>query len=455
MNAVTLKQVADWSGGALIQGVPGSVVTSVSTDSRSVGGNDLFVALKGERFDAHDFLPQVSGQGAAAVMVSSLTKATESFAGGVVHVKDTLAGLQMLARGYRNSLSGIRVVGLTGSNGKTSTKDFLSGVLSSGFSVCKTKGNLNNHIGVPLTILSTDSSHQYGVWEMGMNHFGEIEVLAEMARPDVAVVTNIGTAHIENLGTREAIAAEKSQLPLALDAGGYCVMPRGDDFFEYVSERVRGGMISVGFESGDVRAESMRVDDSGRVHFNLVSEFAESVPVSLPVRGRHMVSNALLAAAVGFKEGLTSSQIASGLASVTLTGGRLEEKTVGVFSILDDSYNANPDSMKAALMTLQEAMVKGRRVAVLGYMGELGHIEEEAHLALGEQAAALGVDILVTVGEKASRINTRADSIAVNLNFPSHEEVSIYLRSELTADDLILVKGSRGATMEKVIEGLQ
>jgi len=455
MNPLTLKQIADWSGGALIQGTPASVLSSVSTDSRSVGTEDLFIALKGERFDAHEFIEQVGEQGAAAILASSLPAATESFSGGIIHLRDTLKGLQNLARGYRNSLSGIRVVGLTGSNGKTSTKDFLGGVLSSAFTVSKTKGNLNNHIGVPLTVLSSDNSHQYGVWEMGMNHPGEIEVLAEIARPDIAVVTNIGTAHIENMGTREAIAEEKSQLPLAVSADGYCVMPRDDDFFEFVAERVLGEMISVGFECGDVRAASLRVDDSGRVHFDLVSEFADATPISLPVRGRHMVSNALLAAAVGLKEGLTPAQIAGGLSSVTLTGGRLEEKKVGGFSILDDSYNANPDSMEAALLTLQEAALKGRRVAVLGYMGELGHIEEEAHLALGEKAAALGVDLLITVGEKASRINTRAQSIGVNLNFPTHAEAAGYLKGELTSEDLVLVKGSRGATMEKVIEGLQ
>lgn len=455
MNAISLKQIADWSGGALIQGVPNAVVSSVSTDSRSVDGKGVFVALKGERFDAHDFIPQVNDRGAAGIFVSSLTEASESFSGAIIHVKDTLAGLQNLARGYRNSLSGIRVVGLTGSNGKTSTKDFLDGVLSSAFSVNKTKGNLNNHIGVPLTILSSDSSHRYGVWEMGMNHPGEIEVLTEMARPDVAVVTNIGTAHIENMGTRAAIAEEKSQLPLSVGPDGYCVMPCEDDFFGFVSERVRGEMISVGFERGDVRASSLGVDDFGKVHFDLVSEFAETTPITLPVRGRHMVSNALLAAAVGLKEGLTPAQIAEGLSAVRLTGGRLEEKRVGDYSILDDSYNANPDSMKAALLTLQEASVKGRRVAVLGYMGELGSIEKEAHLELGKRAADLGVDVLITVGEKASRINTRAEEVPVNLNFPSHEEAAEYLLGELSSEDLVLVKGSRGATMEKVIEGLQ
>lgn len=454
MNSVTLKCVADWAGGALIQGVPEATVTAVSTDSRKAGPGDLFVALKGDRFDAHDFLGQVGEGGASCVLVSSLNAATESLEGGIVHVKDTLASLQSLARRYRQSLSDLRVVGLTGSNGKTSTKDFLGGVLSAAHSVSKTAGNLNNHIGVPLTILSSDSENRYGIWEMGMNHSGEIEVLAEMARPDVAVITNIGTAHIEHLGSREAIAEEKSQLPAVLSESGYCVMPKGDDFFDYVSGRTRAAMISVGFGEGDVRAEGMSVDDAGRVHFDLVSEFAESTAVVLPVRGRHMVSNALLAAAVGLKEGMSSSLIAEALSSVKLTGGRLEEKSVGGFSILDDSYNANPDSMIAALTTLNEAKVRGRRVAVLGYMGELGHIEEEAHLALGEKAAELKVDLLVTVGEKAARINQRAEAVSTNLNFSTHAEASEFLRSELSGDDLVLVKGSRGASMEKVIEGL-
>lgn len=454
MKPVPLKQIADWCGGALIQGVPEERVEGISTDSRSVGRNDLFVALKGDRFDAHDFLTDVSKRNAAALLVHALPHSSESYPGGVIYVKETLRALQELARQYRKSLSGLRVIGLTGSNGKTSTKDFLGGVLSVASSVNKTRGNLNNHIGLPLTILRTDESNQYGVWEMGMNHAGEIEVLAEIAAPDAAVVTNIGTAHIENLGTREAIAKEKAQLPAAVSESGYCVMPREDDFFEEVSTHVRGEMISVGFTSGKVRAEGLELDSLGRVQFNLVSEYADSISLSLPVRGRHMVSNALLAAAVGFQEGLSPEQIQEGLSSVRLTGGRLEEKQVGEFTILDDSYNANPDSMKAALVTLQEAEVSGRRVAVLGYMGELGHIEEEAHLTLGEQAVTLGVDLLVTVGEKAARINTKAETLAVNLNFSSHEEAAAYLRDALTSEDLVLVKGSRGATMEKVIEGL-
>ncbi|MEM1441511.1 MAG: UDP-N-acetylmuramoyl-tripeptide--D-alanyl-D-alanine ligase [Verrucomicrobiota bacterium] len=454
MNAITLEQIADWSGGALIQGSPNDAVTAVSTDSRTVSSSELFVALKGDRFDAHDFLEGVAERQAGAVLVHSLTSATEAFPGGIVHVKNTLSGLQGLARGYRKSLSGIRVVGLTGSNGKTSTKDFLAAVLSTGFSVNKTKGNLNNHIGVPLTILGSDSTHDFGIWEMGMNHSGEIEVLAEMAQPNVAVVTNIGTAHIENLESREAIAEEKSQLPAMVPAEGYCVMPRDNDFFDFVSEQVQGDMVSIGFEKGDLRAENLHVSDSGKMSFDLVSEFADSFSITLPVRGRHMVSNALLAAAVGFREGLTSEQVAEGLGSVELTGGRLEEKTIGGFAILDDSYNANPDSMRAALTTLQESTVSGRRVAVLGFMGELGHIEEEAHLTLGEEAVRLGVDILVTVGDKAARINQRAEELAVNLNFSSHEEAAEFLRDELTSGDLTLVKGSRGATMEKVIKGL-
>ncbi|MDF1824362.1 MAG: UDP-N-acetylmuramoyl-tripeptide--D-alanyl-D-alanine ligase [Verrucomicrobiales bacterium] len=454
MDPVTLKCVADWAGGALIQGVPEAAVTAVSTDSRKAGPGDLFVALKGDRFDAHDFLAQVSENGASCFLVSHLISATEGFEGGIVHVKDTLAGLQSLARGYRRSLSELRVIALTGSNGKTSTKDFLSGVLSAAHSVSKTAGNLNNHIGVPLTILRSGVEHNYGVWEMGMNHTGEIEVLAEMARPDAAVITNIGTAHIEYLGTREAIAEEKAQLPATLSDSGYCVMPHGDDFFDYVGTQTRAEMISVGFESGDVRAEGMALDESGRVHFDLVSAFSDSVPVILPVRGRHMVSNALLAAAVGLREGLSPALIAEALAAVKLSGGRLEEKSVGGYSILDDSYNANPDSMFAALSTLSEARVKGRRVAVLGYMGELGHLEEEAHLALGAQAAELKVDLLVTVGEKAARIHSRAGAVPVNLNFSTHAEAVQYLRNELSGDDLVLVKGSRGASMEKVIEGL-
>ena len=454
MKSLTLSQIALWTDGALIQGVPAQIVTSLTTDSRKAAPGGIFVALKGERHDAHKFLGDVAAAGATAVLVHALPAETESYTGGVIRVKDTLKALQSLAYHHRKASPDLFVVGVTGSNGKTSTKDFLSAVLAEGGQVNRTAGNLNNHIGLPLTILSGGEGDRFAVWEMGMNHPGEIEVLAEIARPDAAVITNIGTAHIEHMGTREAIALEKSSLPAAVPASGYCVMPASDDYYDFVKANVTCEMVPVGIGKGLVRADSLVADSDGRMRFDLCSDYGDAVEVILPVRGDHMVMNALLAAAVGLRQGIPPLAVAAALSRVRLTHGRLEERTVRGISFIDDSYNANPDSMLAALRTLQAAEVKGRRVAVLGFMGELGEFEVPEHHRLGERVVSHGIDALVTVTSRAALINERAAGIEMNLNFETHAAAADFLRDYLTEGDLVLVKGSRSAGMEQVIAHL-
>jgi len=450
MRTSTLFQVAEWADGALLQGVPSATVSSVSTDSRKIAPGDLFVALKGEKFDGHKFLADAAGAGAAALMVSTLPVETEAFGGGIIRVKDTLLGLQSLARRHRAASSGLFVVGVTGSNGKTSTKDFLTAVLSRGGAVNATSGNLNNHIGLPLTILSGRESDRYGVWEMGMNHPGEIGLLADIAAPDAAVITHIGTAHIEHMGSRVAIAAEKASLAEAVAPSGFCAMPARDDFYGFVRERVACEMVPVGIGEGEVRAERLSTGADGRARFEIASDFG-SAAVVLPVRGEHMVLNALLAAAVALRQGIAPEAVAAALSSASLAKGRLEEKIVRGITFLDDSYNANPDSMFAALRALRSSEVLGRRVAVLGFMGELGEHEESEHLRLGERVAECGIDALVTVGPRAARINERAGDLSPNANCNTHGEAADFLRAYLAPGDLVLVKGSRSAGMERVI----
>ncbi len=455
MMETNLKTLSDWAGGALIQGTPETLACGIATDSRSIPEGSLFVALKGDRFDAHNFLGDVVEQDPAAILVSALPKETESYMGGVIFVRDTLRALQDIARQHRTVCADLSVIGITGSNGKTSTKDFLGAVLSRAGRVSKTAGNFNNHIGVPLTVLSTAADARFGVWEMGMNHEGEIEVLAEIAAPDAAVITNVGTAHIEHLKTREAIAEEKSQLPRAISGDGYCAMPSSDDFYEYIAGAVSCEMIPTGGSAGVVRAEKVEVLAEGGSRFHLVSDFGSGAEVSLPVRGSHMIENSLLAAAVGLKEGLSSGEIAEALSQVQLTSGRLEEKQVRGISVLDDSYNANPDSMRAAVRVLNESNVSGRRVAVLGFMGELGDFEDSAHRELGGFAAESGIDALITVGDRAVLINEGAEGIVVSENFDSHGEAAGFLRDYLADGDLVLFKGSRAADMGKVLEGIE
>lgn len=454
MKTLTLSQIATWVDGALLQGVPSQEVTFLTTDSRKAAPGGIFLALKGERHDAHQFLGDVSAAGATAILVHALPSETEGYTGGIIRVKDTLKALQALAYHHRKASPDLFVVGVTGSNGKTSTKDFLRAVLAEGGRVNATAGNLNNHIGLPLTILSGGAGDRFAVWEMGMNHPGEIEILADIARPDAAVVTNIGTAHIEHMGTREAIALEKSSLPAAVPASGYCVMPASDEYFDFVKGAISCEMIPVGIGTGAVLAESLVADSDGRMRFDLCSDYGDAAAVVLPVRGDHMVMNALLAAAVGLRQGISPAAVAKALSNVQLTHGRLEERTVRGISFIDDSYNANPDSMHAALRTLQSAEVKGRRVALLGFMGELGVHEEPEHLRLGERVVEHGIDALITVTPRAALINERASALGVNLNFETHSAAADFLRDYLTGDDLVLVKGSRSAGMEQVIAHL-
>ena len=451
MIPLTLKQLASWCDGELLQGVPSAQVKSISTDSRKVGEGEIFLALKGDRFDGHDFIGSVAERKAGVIVVSNLTAETESFSGGIVRVKDTLNALQRLAFNHRRKSGRLFVVGITGSNGKTSTKDFLGVSLSAAGQVNHTVGNLNNHIGLPLTILAGHEDDKFGVWEMGMNHPGEIELLAEISRPDAAIITHVGTAHIEHMKTREAIAEEKSALAIAVPARGYCAMPVADDFFEYVSDRVSCELISVGIGEGDVRAEAVEVIEGGQTKFVLRSDMDDSPVIVLPVGGFHMVNNALLAAAVAIRQGIAPNVIAEKLGQVELSGGRLQEIIAGGIRFLDDSYNANPDSVKAALETLKISPVGGRRVAVLGFMGELGEHEREAHLSVGGAVVKTGVDALVTVGARAALINEGASGIKENHHFADHGTAFRFLRKFLGEDDLVLVKGSRAAAMEKVI----
>jgi len=433
------------------------MVSSITTDSRSAEKGDLFLALKGKRFDGHQYIDDVESKGVECVIVESLPESLESYSGAIIHVRDTLKALQNLAARYRRSMKEIFVIGVTGSNGKTTTKDFLHSVMSLLGGVNATKGNLNNHIGLPITILNTDRGHASGVWEMGMNHPGEIEILAEISAPDCGVITNIGNAHIEHMKTTEAIAMEKCAMAEAIDPKGYCVMPRSDPYYTFVKDRILCRMISVGFLDGDIRAGNIGKGAHGEATFNLEFGERDSYPVSLPVRGRHMVMNALLAAAVGLERGISGEDIAAVLSESKLTGGRLSEIEIKGVRFLDDTYNANPDSMRAALDVLVESTVTGSRIAVFGFMGELGDREKVEHESLGREVAARGIDILVTVGDIASAICESARQAGKQdaYSFADCEEASIFLNQNMKKGDLILVKGSRAAKMEEVFQNLE
>ena len=449
----SLTTLTEWTGGRLLAGDPHGVVGSVCTDTRNITPGCLFVALLGERFDAHDFAAQAIEAGAAAVLVSRPVTMPEGAA--VLLVDDTLVALQAMAAAYRRVWDGL-VIGLTGSNGKTSTKDMIRAVLARRFKVCATSGNLNNHIGLPLTVLSAEAEETHAVCEMGMNHPGEIAPLAAIAGPDVAVVTNIGTAHIEHLGSREAIALEKGMLVEAVHPDGMVILNANDSFTPDLVARSQAQVLTAGTETGDVRVTDVHSSGAGCSFFLHLPDHS-SAQVQLGVPGLHMAGNAALAAAVGYHLGFRMEEIVEGLESAVLTHGRLQLRAADGLLFLDDSYNANPDSMRAALETLLSFVCTGKRIAVLGRMGELGDIAEREHRSLGAAVHLAGVDQLCVVGAGDATLISAGylgagGNPARHHSFPDHAACAAHLRATAGPTDLILVKGSRSAAMELVIE---
>ncbi len=454
MKAVSPETLAEWSGGGLLQ--PGRTLPSgiVGTDTRNIVPGSLFVALRGERFAGHDFLDHAAAAGAAALMVSNDGPWPENVS--IIKVRDTLAGLQQLATAWRKAWSGL-VIGLTGSNGKTSTKDLTSAILAQRWSVNATRGNLNNHIGCPLTMLATGPEHAVAVVEMGMNHPGEIAPLAAIAAPDAAIITNIGTAHIEHMGSREAIALEKGMLAEAVGGGGCVVLNAGDDYTPRIAQRCSAQVLTAGIDAGDIRLTGLTTGPQGS-RFVLHLPDGSATPVALPVPGIHMAANAALAAAAAFHLGLRGEEIADGLASARLNKGRLQMRHAAGLTIIDDSYNANPDSMRAALDTLLTFPCEGKRIAVLGRMGELGEHSADAHRELGRQTHERGCTLAIVRDGDAPLIAegyVAAGGSHQNVHdFPDHHSCAAWLRGFATPSDLILLKGSRSAAMEKVADNL-
>lgn len=427
-----------------------SITAGLTTDSRAITPGCVFVALCGERFDGNNYAAEATQKGAAAVVVSRL--AGEYAPGStVVQVADTLAALQRLATWWRGQLEPLHVVGLTGSSGKTSTKDMCRSVLSQKFSTLATKGNLNNHIGVPLSILSTPQGTQAAIWEMGMNHAGEIAPLCAMTRPQIGIITTIGSAHLEYLGTRQAIAEEKCTVARALPADGFMIYPAMDDFADYIATQTAAIPLPVGGCNSPVRALNPRSTATGTT-YTLHIDGEGEVEVSLPVPGAHMVSNSLLAAAAGWKLGCSLPEIAAGLSASSLTHGRLACKEVEGYTVVDDTYNANPESMKAALETVAALRGPKRHIAVLGKMGELGEGGIAAHAEMGWCAASLGYAAVVVVGpecpETLALCQAASESIpALLVNTPA--EAAAALRALMQPGDALLFKGSRSAGMER------
>jgi UDP-N-acetylmuramoyl-tripeptide--D-alanyl-D-alanine ligase len=451
MNRLSIFQIAEFAGAEVSSGHGKVSIDKISTDSRTLKRGELFVALRGENFDAHNFVESVAKAGAAGAIVDSnwMGKIPENFA--LIRTEDTLQAYQNLAANYRKSLS-LKVVAITGSNGKTSTKDFSAAVLGRRFRVTKTQGNFNNHVGLPRTMLEATSQDEVAVWEIGMNHPGEVAVLAKLAAPDAAIITNVGVAHIEFMGSREAIAAEKGALAQAVGSEGTVILNADDPFSKSIAAGTSAKVIFAGTTEGTVRASEITQSANG-TDFTIL-EGAHRCRAQLPVPGLHMVQNALLGVAAGRIFGLSLEDCAAGLAAAPLTKARLQIKEIHGVQFIDDSYNANPDSMKAALRTLVELDADGKRIAVLGEMRELGDESERGHLEVGETAAALRVDYLIAIGKVAAAIARAAERAGLEKTraVTSASEAAEILVEIAEPGDLVLIKGSRAARTERVME---
>ena len=451
MSPLTLSQIADLAGASLQSGDQTLVISNISTDSRTLKPGELFVALRGENFDAHDFIESAAKSGAAGALVNRTWHGHVPKNFALIRATATLEAYQKLAANYRHSLT-LKVLAITGSNGKTSTKDFAASVLARKFRVTKTQGNFNNHVGLPRTILEATSQDELGVWEIGMNHPGEIAALSKIAAPDAAIITNIGLAHIEFMGSRDAIAEEKGALAEAVGPQGTVILNADDPFSKEIAARTRAKVVFAGTTGGSIRAIEIRQSAHGS-EFTIV-EGAHRCRAQLPVAGLHMVQNAMLAVAAGRAFGLSIEDSAAGLATAPLTKARLQIKEIAGVHFLDDSYNANPDSMKAALRTLVELDTDGKRIAVLGEMRELGPESERGHREVGETAATLGVDQLITIGDAAEVIAQGARTAGLDKisSVQSTRKAADLLGEVVRPGDLVLIKGSRAARTEEVIE---
>ncbi len=459
--AATAGQICEWTKGSLLRGRPEQTFSGTLIDSREVGAEDLFVAIVGPNHDAHSFVTRVLLSGAAGVLIESdrMGETVPPSKGFVIAVEDTTLALADIARGHRQSFQG-PLIGITGSNGKTTTKELCADILRRQGSTLATHGNLNNHYGVPLTLLRREAQDALAIIEMGMNHRGEIATLCEIAEPTIGVLTNVGTAHIEFLGSREAIAEEKGDLLACLPAGGTAVLPRDYPLAFAQATRTKASVLSFGQHSeADLRASQVRFLDSGHFTFQLDSPFGRG-EIRVPGLAETIVENALAAAGGAFAAGVSFERVAEGLAEHAGVSGRMQPRTIaGEILVIDDTYNANPQSMQNALETVVRVPARGKRFVALGQMGELGDVADEAHLELGALAASKDLDGLFVLAPAASLIaegaraaGMRADRIHEEAD---HTAIAVALRARLSKGDLVLVKGSRAARMERVIDALE
>jgi len=456
----TVAKLVEATRGELLQGAADSLVGAICTDTRSIKAGDCFVALPGENHDGHDFIPQAVAKQACALLLARVDANHGIPAGtAVIKTPDTLYALGELARYLRRQYS-IPVVGITGSNGKTSTKEMIAAILGINQSVLKNTGNLNNLIGAPLTLLSMNESHQAAVIEMGINVFGEMQRLVEITQPTVGLVTNIHPAHLQGLQSPEHILAEKGKLLESLGQDQLAVINHDDERLRAFATGLKARTLSYSMHDAGVAVHLAGpiTFDGGASVFPINLE-GKRLVIRAAILGAHQVQNALAAAALAYGMGHSAETISEGLSRHRAVQQRMELRQLPNGNVLvDDTYNANPMSMLAAVRATLEASHKSPVIAVLGEMRELGPESRKLHRDLGRQIGGLGISRLITLGEFAAAIDEGAQEAGMARSAchhaQDHDEIVALLKSRPVKDSWILVKGSRGMTMERVVKGL-
>ena len=453
MKNMTLDNIAAACGG-IYHGTEAArerVIADITTDSRKAGKDSLFVAIKGERVDAHRFIPSVFEQGALCVISE---QELQNPAGAYIQVKSSLQAVKDIAEFYRKQLD-IKVVGITGSVGKTSTKEMIASVLSEKYQVLKTLGNFNNELGLPLTIFRLRDEDEIAVLEMGISHFGEMHRLSKVARPDICVMTNIGQCHLEFLGDRDGVLKAKSEIFDYLSPDGTIILNGDDDKLSTLQEVKGIQPVFFGIDSDRVISATQIRSLGLKGIACRICTGQGAFDVTIPIPGYHMVYNALAGTAVGLALGMTTEEIKRGIEKLESLSGRFHIIETDHYTVVDDCYNANPVSMKASLKVLGDAL--GRKVAILGDMGELGENEKQLHEEVGVEAGQLGIQLLICVGalsehmaKAAKESNPQMEVVYKKTLDEAIESLSQYLKKE----DTILVKASHFMHFEKIVEVL-
>ena len=449
---LTIAEILQATQGNRIQGNPNTAITQVSTDSRTLKKGDLFVALVGEKFDGHNFLQGVCQQGAVGAVVSKpITDLSQLGSSIIIQVSDTLVALGDIANCHRCKFD-LPIVAITGSNGKTTTKDITSAVLAQRFSVFKSEKSYNNQIGIPTRLMQLDEGDEIAVLEIGTSWPGEIERLSQITVPTLGVITNIGPAHLELLGSIEGVAEEKGALLTHVE---HAILNADDPMTPTLARRVCGQVTTFGWQNeADVAAGNIEIDSVGKPTFTLKIDGNEVERVHLPCLGKHNIYNALAAAGVGLWAGLTPTETCTGLERFQPADMRMQPIVYNDLRIINDAYNSNPESLKSALTFLSDIETTGKRIAILGDMLELGEHSHALHLKTG-QAIPTNINLLITVGPHSAAIADGAEDIVESvISCHTPKQAAQQLTKYAQPGDVVLIKGSRGVKLEQVLEEL-